>query len=184
MSAKKYLNEERAAELIDQIERRSPANFVGTTAQWNALTASQKAKYAIVDLVDDGETLGIDPVDAVTDGDMRAVTSNAVFDKVGETVSFSDNYDYYAQHGGGLVWNQEKAEKFCDNMVSRFGQTNHVEGNVKLMNGCTYFGHYIYVWSSYPYISVLLHSYMDNSLYRIVKDNQSVRVFKVTETAV
>ena len=80
MSAKKYLNEERTSELIDQIERRSPANFVGTTAQWNALTASQKAKYAIVDLVDDGEALGADPVDVVQDGNMHSITSNAVAD--------------------------------------------------------------------------------------------------------
>lgn len=53
--------------------------FVGTTAQWEALSAADKAKYSLVSLTDDSN--GTDVTDAVTDGDMRPVTSNAVFDE-------------------------------------------------------------------------------------------------------
>lgn len=53
--------------------------FVGTRAQWEALSAADKAKYSLVSLTDDSN--GIDVTDTVTDGDMRPVTSNAVFDE-------------------------------------------------------------------------------------------------------
>ncbi len=54
--------------------------FVGTTAEWTALSSADKAKYTLVNITDDSETG--ETVDAVTDGDMRAVTSNAVFDEL------------------------------------------------------------------------------------------------------
>lgn len=54
--------------------------FVGTTAQWNALSTAEKNQYALVSLTDDKEALGVDAVDAVINGDMRPVTSNAVND--------------------------------------------------------------------------------------------------------
>lgn len=56
--------------------------FTGTTAEWTAVT--DKSKYKIVNLTDDGETGEV--VDAVTDGDMRPVTSNAVYDKLSELI--------------------------------------------------------------------------------------------------
>lgn len=55
--------------------------FVGTSAEWNALSAEDKAKYILVNLTDDKESLGSEVVDAVTDGVLNPVTSNAVFDK-------------------------------------------------------------------------------------------------------
>lgn len=59
--------------------KQSPTTFIGTIAQWNALSAEDKARYTLVNLTDDGETG--ETVDAVIDGDMRPVTSNAVYDE-------------------------------------------------------------------------------------------------------
>lgn len=92
IAQKKYMNDERAQELINEIKSRNPATFVGTKAEWNALPADKKAKYTLVNLTDDGESLGIDPVDAVEDGNMNAVTSNAVYDEYHQTKSYMDNY--------------------------------------------------------------------------------------------
>lgn len=55
--------------------------FKGTTAQWNALSSVEKNKYELVSLNDDEEATDLNPVDAITNGEMRPVTSNAVFDK-------------------------------------------------------------------------------------------------------
>ena len=52
--------------------------FTGTQAEWDAVV--DKSVYELVNLTDDGETG--ETVDAVTDGDMRPVTSNAVYDEV------------------------------------------------------------------------------------------------------
>ncbi len=53
--------------------------FTGTREQWDQLTTAQKQTYRIANFTDDlGSDAGI--TDAVTDGDMRAVTSNAVHD--------------------------------------------------------------------------------------------------------
>lgn len=61
---------------------RNPV-FTGTTAEWNELSPSEKVKYQLVNLTDDGETGEV--VDAVTDGDMRPVTSNAVANLIKHT---------------------------------------------------------------------------------------------------
>ena len=74
------------AETNKQLTDR-PNVFVGTTAEWNALTAYQKARYQLVNLTDDKETLGIAPVDVVEDGNMSAITSNAVADYIKVVIS-------------------------------------------------------------------------------------------------
>lgn len=51
--------------------------FTGTQATWNTLTDAQKKEYDIANITDDTED---SVVDEVADGDMRAVTSNAVYD--------------------------------------------------------------------------------------------------------
>lgn len=55
--------------------------FKGTTAAWNALSSVEKNKYELVSLNDDEEATDLNPVDAITNGEMRPVTSNAVYDK-------------------------------------------------------------------------------------------------------
>ena len=59
---------------------KSKQNYIfrGTHDEWDELSSSEKAQYDIVAFTDDGETGDI--TNAVTDGDMRAVTSNAVYD--------------------------------------------------------------------------------------------------------
>ena len=65
------LTRERKLELMDlSMETLEP----------DALTEEEKSNFELVCLTDDSETG--ETVDAVTDGDMRAVTSNAVFDAI------------------------------------------------------------------------------------------------------
>lgn len=52
------------------------SEFIGTQAEWDALSSSQKAKYEIVNITDD--TIGESVVDSVTPNNMSPVTSNAV----------------------------------------------------------------------------------------------------------
>lgn len=73
-------------DIEDEIDTKQDKEFVGTTAQWNALTTEQKNQYVLVNLTDDKEALGVDAIDAVTNGDMRPVTSNAVYDKIEGTI--------------------------------------------------------------------------------------------------
>ena len=54
--------------------------FTGTQAEWDALTTYKKKTYGQVNITDDESDPSI-VVDAVTDGDMHAVTSNAVYDE-------------------------------------------------------------------------------------------------------
>lgn len=57
--------------------------FVGTLAEWNALTTAQQNEYELFCPTDDSDYVGT-VVDEVTDGELRAVTSNAVYDKITE----------------------------------------------------------------------------------------------------
>lgn len=51
--------------------------FVGTQAEWDALTSTEQANYDIVNITDDeGEDVVV--VDEVAEGNLNAVTSNAV----------------------------------------------------------------------------------------------------------
>lgn len=54
--------------------------FIGTQAEWDVLTIDKKLTYKQVNITDDESDPSV-VVDAVTDGDMHAVTSNAVYDK-------------------------------------------------------------------------------------------------------
>ena len=55
--------------------------FIGTTEAWASMSAGDKAEYEIVTFTDD-TSAPFQVVDAVMDGDMDAVTSNAVYDAV------------------------------------------------------------------------------------------------------
>ena len=65
-------------EFAADIKSKQNYIFRGTRDEWDNLSAAEKARYDIVAFTDDGETGDI--TNAVTDGDMRAVTSNAVYD--------------------------------------------------------------------------------------------------------
>lgn len=81
MSEKKFMSYGDAESIFTEVGEQlsvRPVTFTGTRDEWDALTSTEKAKYALVNLTDDGETS--DVVDAVTDGDFRPVTSNAVYD--------------------------------------------------------------------------------------------------------
>lgn len=63
--------------------------FIGTKAEWDALSAADKAKYDIVSLTDD-EITPAAVVDTVADGNMNPVTSNAVADALKDVVKYVD----------------------------------------------------------------------------------------------
>ena len=68
-------------EFADNINSKEPQIFKGTVEEWDALTAEEQAKYTVrchTD-IDTG-----DVVDAVEDGNMKAVTSNAVYDAISQ----------------------------------------------------------------------------------------------------
>lgn len=52
--------------------------FVGTRAEWDALTLAEKKQYDLADFTDDTATGTAIISDSVTEGDMNPVTSNAV----------------------------------------------------------------------------------------------------------
>jgi hypothetical protein len=59
-----------------------PATFVGTTQEWDALTAAEKAQYKIVHLTNDQVGGEMVVVDEVEDGNLNPITSNAVADAI------------------------------------------------------------------------------------------------------
>ena len=76
-----------------------PATFVGTTQEWDALTAAEKAQYKIVNLTNDvmgGETV---VVDTVEDGNLNPVTSNAVYD----ALKFKPTQQTKSINGSGTI---------------------------------------------------------------------------------
>lgn len=58
------------------------ATFTGTQAEWDALTSAEKAEYEIVNITDDVANGGMVVVNTVADGNMNAVSSNAVYDAI------------------------------------------------------------------------------------------------------
>ena len=76
---KKYLDLDGLGKVAEFVNEKEKKHFTGTQAEWDALTAAEQEKYSVKMITDDetGAT-----VDAVTDGDMRAVTSNAVFQQL------------------------------------------------------------------------------------------------------
>lgn len=64
--------------------------FVGTRAEWDALTLEEKQEYDLADFTDDVAS-GVPIIsDSVTEGDMNAVTSNAVAKAVAKALEFED----------------------------------------------------------------------------------------------
>ena len=55
--------------------------FVGTQAEWNALSTAEKNEYQQANLTDVNSVVHV-PVDTIADGNMNPVTSNAVFDSL------------------------------------------------------------------------------------------------------
>lgn len=55
--------------------------FVGTQAEWDALTTAEKNEYTQANITDSNSVVHV-PVDVVADGNMNPPTSNAVFDSL------------------------------------------------------------------------------------------------------
>lgn len=84
-------------------------SWVGTEAQWQALTAEEQAKYTIVNKTDDIGIGDLVVVDAVTNGDMNPVTSNAVYDTLAlqnitpTRVNVASNSGVWVKRSGRVV---------------------------------------------------------------------------------
>ena len=70
------------------VDETIATTFTGTQAEWNALTATEKAKYNLVNITDDAASGAQVVVDEVTEGNMNAVSSNAVAEALGELPQF------------------------------------------------------------------------------------------------
>ena len=55
--------------------------FVGTQAEWDALSTAEKNEYSQANLTDVNSVVHV-PVDVIADGNMNPVTSNAVYDAI------------------------------------------------------------------------------------------------------
>lgn len=66
---------------IERLAKYSDTPFTGTQAEWDALTIDEKLTYKQVNITDDESDTNV-VVDAVTNGDMHAVTSNAVAEEL------------------------------------------------------------------------------------------------------
>ena len=79
MDSKNYLDLDGLERVADKVKAKEPLVFKGTQAEWNALTEEEQALFTVRYHPD--EATG-DVTDAVTDGDLRAVTSNAVYNAI------------------------------------------------------------------------------------------------------
>ena len=64
------------------VDETRPSTFVGTTQEWDALTAAEKAQYKVVNLTNDQVGGEMVVVDGLQDGNLNPVTSNAVYDAI------------------------------------------------------------------------------------------------------
>ena len=129
----------------------------GTEAGWEALTDEQKAQYEYT-FFDGDSDYTLDVVDAVTDGDMRPVTSNAVADEVDDLdAEIADivNYygaknmlytPYYSESGlnsNGVVYTVNDDGSVTANGTangsSTFYLAHHAKGSeIQFCNGCIF----------------------------------------------
>lgn len=73
--------------IVDKLKAIFLTNFVGTTAQWNALTREQKAQYKTADFTDDSTP---SPIDAnPTQGSGNAVSSGGVYSALSNLKSYT-----------------------------------------------------------------------------------------------
>jgi len=77
--------------------------FVGTRAEWDALTLAEKKQYDLADFTDDTATGTAIISDAVTAGDLNPVTSNAVA-RLFKSVLLT-NKSFTLPTGGYVNWN-------------------------------------------------------------------------------
>lgn len=81
---------------IERLAKYSDTPFTGTQAEWDALSTTEKLTYKQVNITDDESDTNV-VVDAVTNGDMHAVTSNAVAEELEKVrivhKTFSGNTD-------------------------------------------------------------------------------------------
>jgi len=89
--SKNFMSNSNAINVFTEVGghfNKRPTGFVGTRAQWAALTDAQKEQYLLVNITDDEDYISSgNIVDLVADGNMNAVTSNAVYDALQNTTN-------------------------------------------------------------------------------------------------
>ena len=87
--------------ITNALNNKANKIFQGTTAQWDALTTAQKKEYETCILTDDDDYVG-NIVNTVTDGEMSAVTSNAVYNALTWTEIYNSSggqFKIYHRYG-------------------------------------------------------------------------------------
>lgn len=71
--------------------------FIGTRAEWDALTTAEKKNYDKADIVDDLAGGELIVTDEVTEGDLNPVTSNAVAHRINDIKDIVANSADFAE---------------------------------------------------------------------------------------
>lgn len=86
-------------------ENKVKSTFVGTIAEWEALSSSEKAEYELVNLTDDLAGGAQAVVDAVEENNFSPVTSNAVYGNLAGFRFRNNNGVPELSMDGGATWN-------------------------------------------------------------------------------
>lgn len=168
-----------------------PKEFIGTTAEWNSLSAAVKANYTLVTLTDDFvNTSMVSQLEAEiatkqdaltfdntpTNGSSNPVTSGGVYTALNGKLTILNMPKSY----GALT--QTSATELINDIKNLYGTTTGIYRFIKVQFGTTYVGTLEYIYSSGYYISIILHSYTsDENSYHIFTRGSSTVYFTCLE---
>lgn len=102
--------------------------FIGTQAEWDALSTAEKNEYTQANITDVNSVVNV-PTDTIENGNLQPVTSNAVYDKFTTKLLTTD------------VPTITSDSTYVDSFNQQWSQINnntyHVRGNVVLKTGIT-----------------------------------------------
>jgi len=123
------------------LDKKEDVQFTGTKAEWDALSTAEKKEYKIANITDD--VIGGEVADVVADGDMRPITSNAVYNQVWKKADHRVQSNSTGSAAGNVLFNH------IEN-----GSCNFLVGNYRSPNASNYDGYCIIkVYNNTAYIS-------------------------------
>lgn len=149
--------------------------------EWNALSPTEQAKYENVILERDETTTPISIVDMVQNGNMHAVTSNAVYDCV-QTIknvipsNATLNNKLVSARDNNFAYNILENNTDLNTLVSTGTYTTHIDaGNESTCHAIKAGWHQVYVTNSFGNTSVVQQICIlnDNAIYSRTSDSTS-----------
>lgn len=154
---------------------------VDTIDDWNNLSLAEKAKYKNVLVKNDETTTPISIVDMVQNGNMHAVTSNAVYDYV-QTIknvipsNATLNNKLVSARDNNFAYNILENNTDLNTLVSTGTYTTHIDsGNESTCHAIKAGWHQVYVTNSFGNTSVVQQICIlnDNTIYSRTSDSTS-----------